>query len=53
MREILESAVKPQGRIKLGSMLADVGRKIRLTEEEFAALESVHGKAPARAVSFE
>jgi len=36
MRDILESAVKPQGRVKLGSMLAEIGRKVKLTEEEFA-----------------
>ena len=53
MRDILESAVKPQGRIKLGSLLAEIGRKVKLTEEEFAIIESVRDKAPARAVNFE
>ena len=53
MRDILESAVKPQGRVKLGSFLAEIGRKIRLTDEEFAVFESVRNKTPARAVSFE
>jgi len=31
--DILESAVKPQGRIKLGSILAEIGRKVRLTKK--------------------
>ncbi|MBD8684652.1 FitA-like ribbon-helix-helix domain-containing protein [Pseudomonas sp. CFBP 13719] len=53
MREILESAVRPEGRVKLGSLLAQTGRKVRLTDEEFAAFESARDKAPARAVSFE
>lgn len=53
LRDILESAVRPQGRIKLGSLLAEVGRKAKLTDEEFATFESVRDKAPARAASFE
>ena len=53
MREILESAVKPEGRVKLGSLLAQTGRKVKLTDEEFASFESARDKAPARAVSFE
>ncbi len=53
LRDILESAVRPQGRIKLGSLLAEVGRKAKLTDEEFATFESVREKSPARAASFE
>lgn len=53
LRDILESAVRPQGRIKLGSLLAEVGRKAKLTDEEFATFESVREKSPARGASFE
>jgi antitoxin FitA len=53
VRQILESAVRPQGRVKLGSLLADIGRQARLTEEEFAILDSVRAKAPARELKFE
>lgn len=53
VREILESAVSPEGRVKLGSLLADIGRETRLTDEEFDVLESVRDKIPARPVSFE
>lgn len=53
VREILESAVSPEGRVKLGSLLADIGRKAKLTEEEFAVFEQVRDKTPARPVSFE
>lgn len=53
IREILESVVKPEGRVKLGSLLAEIGREARLTDDEFAIFESVRDKAPARVVSFE
>jgi antitoxin FitA len=52
-REILESAVSPQGRVKLGSLLADVGRRARLTDGEFAVFEQVRSKALTRPVSFD
>ena len=53
VREILESAVSPEGRVKLGSLLADMGRRAKLTDAEFAVFEQVRNKAPARPVSFE
>jgi len=53
VRRILESAVSPEGRVKLGSLLADVGRRARLTDEEFAVFEQVRSKASARPVNFE
>jgi len=53
MRNILESAVKPPGRVKLGSMLAEIGRQVKLTDEELATFESVRDKTPARAASLE
>jgi plasmid stability protein len=31
-REILEAAVRPEGRVKLGSLLADIGRQGQLTK---------------------
>ena len=53
VREILVSAISPQGRVKLGSLLADMGRQARLSDEEFAVFEQVRDKAPSRPVSFE
>jgi plasmid stability protein len=53
MRNILESAVRPEGRIKLGSFLAEIGRKVRLSDEEFNTFASVRDQRPARAASFE
>lgn len=53
LRAILEAAVRPQNRLKLGSMLAAAGRKVGLTEEDFAILTSVRDKSQARAARFE
>jgi plasmid stability protein len=53
VRQILESAISPQGRVKLGSLLAEMGRRARLSDEEFAVFEQVRSKAPARPVNFE
>jgi plasmid stability protein len=53
IRDILETAVKPHGRVKLGSLLSEIGSKVKLTEEEFAIFASVRDKTPARTASFE
>ena len=53
VRRILESAVSPEGRVKLGSLLADMGRRARLTDEEAAGFEQVRDKSPACPPSFE
>lgn len=53
IRDILKHAVKPEGRVKLGSLLADIGRRIKLTDEDFAVFEQVRDKTPAQPVSFE
>ena len=53
VRDILESAVSPQGRVKLGSLLADMGRRAKLSDEEFAVFERVRSKTPARPVNFD
>ena len=53
MREILQSAVKPPGRVVLGSLLAEIGRKVKLTEAEIAIFDQKHDQRPAGAASFE
>ncbi len=53
VRDILEAAVSPAGRVKLGSLLAEVGRQAKLSDGEFAVFAQVRNKAPARPVSFE
>nr|WP_232210455.1 Arc family DNA-binding protein [Nitrococcus mobilis] len=51
VRAILEAAVTPEGRVKLGSLLADIGRRTKLTDEEFAVFEQVRDKSLARALN--
>ena len=53
VREILAAAVKPEKRVRVGDMLAAIGRKVGLTDEEFAVFENVRGKTPAKPVSFD
>lgn len=53
VREILEAAVAPERRVKLGSLLADIGKQAKLTDNEFAVLEQVRDKMPAKPVNFE
>ena len=53
MRAMLEAAVKPQGRIRLGSLLTEIGRQAQLSDAEFALFERTPGRSPARAAGFE
>lgn len=48
IRDILEKAVRPEGRIKLGSLLAEIGREVGGVD-----LEIERDKTPAEPVSFE
>jgi plasmid stability protein len=51
VREILAAAVKPEKRVRVGEALAAIGRKIGLTDEDFAVLESARDKTPAKPLS--
>lgn len=53
IREILENAVQPEGRINLGSLLAGIGSKINLTDEELSNFEQSRDKTPAKPMDFE
>jgi plasmid stability protein len=53
LRDILDAAVRPPGRVRLGSMLAEAGRKIGLTDEDVTLLQRVRGTTPASAARFE
>jgi len=53
IRDILKNAVQPEGRVKLGSLLAGIGRKINLSDDEFSILEQNRDKNPATPVDFE
>jgi len=53
VREILASVVKPEKRVRLGDALAALGRKIGLTNEDFAVFERVRDKTPAKPMRLE
>ena len=53
VRSILASAVRPPERVKLGTLLADMGRQARLTDADVAALVQLRDPAPARLVDLE
>lgn len=53
VREILASVLASGGHIKLGSLLADIGRQAQLKDEEVDVIDQVRDKSPARPVSFE
>ena len=52
VRAILEEAVKPSGGLKLGSLLADIGRAAKLTDAE-VDLITERDRSPPREISFE
>lgn len=53
IRDILEATVRPPERLRLGTALAELGRRVGLTDDDFAALEQVREKAPAIPVGLE
>jgi antitoxin FitA len=53
VRAILEEAVRPEGRLRLGSLLAAIGRRAKLTEDESDVFEQARDKGPAEPVRFE
>jgi antitoxin FitA len=53
IRQILERAVKPPKRVRLGDALAALGRKVGLTDEDIALIEKTRDKSPAVPMKFE
>jgi plasmid stability protein len=53
MRAILEAAARPEGRLKLGSALAEIGRKIGLSDADIYALGQTRETNPASPMSLE
>ena len=53
MRAILETAVRPEGRLCLGSALVEMSRKIGLSNEDVEALEKARDSRPAEPLRFE
>ena len=53
MRAILEAAVRPEGRLKLGTAMSEVSRKMGLTNADIEAIEQVRDTRPAEPMRFE
>lgn len=53
MRAVLEAAALPEGRLRLGTALAEISRKLGLTNADIEALEHVRDKRPAEPMRFE
>jgi len=53
MRAILEAAVRPEGRLLLGTALQEIGRKYDITKADIEAIEQVPDKRPAEPMKFD
>jgi antitoxin FitA len=53
MRAILEDAVRPADRLRLGTALADMSRKIGLTNADVEALQQARDGKPAEPLRFQ
>ena len=53
VRDILELAVKPEGRVRMGDALAELGARVGLTNEDFEVFDQVRDKVPAKPMRFE
>ena len=53
IRDILESTVCPSERLRLGTALAELGRRVGLTDDEAEHLNQLRDKTPADPMSFE
>ena len=53
VREILAAAVKPSSRVRVGDALAAIGRKVGLTNDDFAVFENVRDRTLAKPLSFD
>lgn len=52
-RDILSSALKSGGRIKLGSLLADIGRDAHIEDDEVDSMLNIRDRIPAEPTNFE
>ena len=53
IREILEAAVRPSGRVKLGSLLAAIGRDAEMSNNDVEAMQQQRDRTPAEPMTFE
>lgn len=53
IRDLLERAVKPKNRVRMGDALASLCRRLELTDEDFDAIERARDKTPAQPHGFQ
>jgi plasmid stability protein len=53
IRDILERAVKPAKRVRLGDALAALGRKAGVTDADIAVIDQARDQSPAKPMKFE
>ncbi len=53
VRAILEEVTRPETRLLMGDALAALGRKVGLTNEDFAVFDQIRDKTPAEPMKFE
>ncbi|MBN9550701.1 MAG: Arc family DNA-binding protein [Alphaproteobacteria bacterium] len=53
IRAILQDAVRPEGRVKIGSLLASIAGRAGVNDEDVDALEEAVRKSPAEPLKFE
>lgn len=52
VREILTNAVKPNERVRVGDTLADIGRQVGLSNDDFKIFDRISDKTPAQPSKF-
>ncbi|MBX2807644.1 MAG: Arc family DNA-binding protein [Cellvibrionaceae bacterium] len=52
VRAILKASLKADNRVKLGSILAEIGKEVGLTDDDFKILSEVRDKSPGKPVDF-
>jgi plasmid stability protein len=53
VRDILEATVRPPDRLRMGTALAELGRRARLTSGDLAAIEKTRDKTAAEPLDLE
>jgi plasmid stability protein len=55
VRDILDQAARPEDRVRLGSLLAEIGREARLSPEEQAVFDATiaRDRTPAQPLDFD
>lgn len=52
IRAILEQAVRPEGRLRIGSALSEIGEKHGVTRADIESLQQGHSSRPADPMTF-